>query len=231
MVGVIGDIHGCYYTLRDLAAAVRDKYENIDIYCVGDIVDRGLHSLPVVSYCITNNIKVTLGNHDCMFLYAFKYPKHPYFGSWILNGNYETINSYSWEQEKLREHLNFIDSFPLFYNLEDCFISHAGVSINYGNVLKDCVNWDNDKWTRFFANDINDDIFWNRSKLFNIGKLQVVGHTKYEEVTFDKKSNGLYIDTGACGSNKLSCVIIEKGKWIDTLSSKTNILDLCQVEF
>ncbi len=231
MIGVIGDIHGCYYTLCDLVDAVREKYKEIELYCVGDLIDRGVHSLPVVSYCISNNIKVTLGNHDCMFLYAFKYPKHSYFENWIMNGNYETIRSYSKEQDKLREHLFYIDSFPLFYNLEDCFISHAGISVEYSKQLKGCEDWDTVRWNQFLALDNEDDIFWNRSLLHNIGKLQIVGHTKQQSVTFDEKTNGLYIDTGAYSANKLSCVIIKSGVLIETISMKSDIRDLCEEEF
>ena len=41
MVAVIGDIHGCFKTLKKLVEEVRKKYPEIPLYCVGDLVDRG----------------------------------------------------------------------------------------------------------------------------------------------------------------------------------------------
>ena len=67
---------------------------------------------------------------------------------------------------------------------------------------------------------------WNRDKLLPIGKLQVVGHTPKEEITFDKKNSALYVDTGAYTGNKLSCAIVENSKWIDSIAVKTKQEDL-----
>ena len=35
MVAVIGDVHGCYQTLKQLVENIRTKYPGISIYCVG----------------------------------------------------------------------------------------------------------------------------------------------------------------------------------------------------
>ena len=39
MIAVIGDVHGCFYTLKQLVDKIRTKYPSISIYCVGDLVD------------------------------------------------------------------------------------------------------------------------------------------------------------------------------------------------
>lgn len=55
---IIGDIHGCLSTLKELIA----KAGPVDqIISVGDLIDRGPDSLGVVKYCIDNNIQVCLG--------------------------------------------------------------------------------------------------------------------------------------------------------------------------
>ena len=69
-------------------------------------------------------------------------------------------------------------------------------------------------------------VLWNREHLLNLGKLQIVGHTKQQEVTFVEDTNGLYIDTGACAGNKLSAVIIENNKILEILSEKTDFNDI-----
>jgi serine/threonine protein phosphatase 1 len=74
MVAVIGDVHGCYYTLDTLYKKIKDKYPDIPVYCVGDLVDRGKYSCQTVEYVLENNIQFVLGNHDLMFYYYYKVP-------------------------------------------------------------------------------------------------------------------------------------------------------------
>jgi len=62
--------------------------------------------------------------------------------------------------------------------------------------------------------------------LLDLGKLQVVGHTKQKDVRYDKKANSLYIDTGAYACRKLSAVVIENSKVVDKFGVKTNMNDL-----
>jgi len=40
MIAVIGDIHGCFYTLSELVLRIKAKYPDIPLYCVGDLIDR-----------------------------------------------------------------------------------------------------------------------------------------------------------------------------------------------
>ena len=230
MIGVIGDVHGCYHTLLALIAQVRAKYGNIELYCVGDLVDRGAHSNMVVEYCMSNDIRVTLGNHDCMFLYSFKYPNHPYRASWILNGNTETLMAYASAQEDFSAHFEYLEGLPLFYNLPDCFISHAGVAVLYERQLVNSASWDDEQWKKLLAEEMGKDIgvLWNRSLLYNMGKLQIVGHTRQVSVTKNERTNALYIDTAASAGNRLSCVLIDGGEWKDTISLHTDSRDLIQ---
>jgi serine/threonine protein phosphatase 1 len=76
--------------------------------------------------------------------------------------------------------------------------------------------------------DLNNEhgILWTRDKLMNLGKLQIVGHTRVDEVYFDKKSNVLFVDTSACGGNKLSAAIIEKSNVVEILSIETDSRDI-----
>ena len=69
-------------------------------------------------------------------------------------------------------------------------------------------------------------VMWNRDKLLNLGKLQIVGHTHDKEPRFDKGSNALYIDTAAFRGNKLSCAIVENSEIIEILSVPTNSKDI-----
>lgn len=222
MVAVIGDIHGCYYTLKALVEKVRSKYSDIPIYCVGDLVDRGNFSFQVIDFVASEKINFTLGNHDYMFYCNMREPFSIMARSWNYNGAETTIASYKENMSLMDKHLDFIIKAPLFYNLDDCFISHAGVSIKYQPVLVD--NKFTDEYLNdLFKKDLDDhhSIIWTRDNLFNLQKLQVVGHTHRKEIFHDKTSNSLYIDTTAYGNNKLTSVIIENNTCLEVIEQKS----------
>jgi len=228
MVAVIGDIHGCYYTLLELYSVIREKYQKIPIYALGDLVDRGNHSYEVIKFLLDEKISFTPGNHDYMFYHFFKDPSSIFARSWIFNGNEMTLESYEEHEEALFEHIEAIKNAPLFYNLEDCFISHAGISEEYIHYLpenfRDNLSTLEEHIYRDYKNDHG--VLWTRDPLLNIGKLQVVGHTKQKEIVYDETANAVYIDTGACVGNNLSAVIIESNNIKEVISQKTHLNDI-----
>lgn len=228
MVAVIGDIHGCFHTLERLYALILKKYPDIPVCCVGDLVDRGKFSYEVVEFVRKNKITFTPGNHDFMFYYFIKHPSSPLGRSWIYNGAETTLDSYSNRTVEMNKHLNHIIKAPLILDLNDCFISHAGISNHYSRKLGKKPLSDKQKFTDLIQQDLNSErgILWTRDKLLNLGKLQIVGHTRFEDVYHDKESNAVYIDTAACSGNKLSAVIINENKIINTLSVTTDRTDI-----
>ncbi len=228
MVAVIGDIHGCYNTLKLLFEEIKTRFPGVPIYSVGDLVDRGKFSFEVVEFIKENEIVFTAGNHDLMFYYFFTKPSHPIAKAWIYNGSETTMDSYSDHMDIVRDHLAVIIKAPLFLDLEDCFISHAGISSYYKKIFKtDILNTPADL-TDVLNDDLNSQhgVLWNRDLLLNLGKLQIVGHTIQQDVNYDEKSNALYIDTSAFSGKKLSAVIVEQNKLIDTISIDTRKEDL-----
>lgn len=228
MIAVIGDIHGCYLTFVKLYDEIVKKYPSIKIYCVGDLVDRGNNSFEVVNFIIENNIAFTPGNHDFMFYYFFKEPKSVFASSWVFNGSEATLESYDDHDKKIFEHIEYIKKAPLYFDTEDCFITHAGVSKDYGKVLDS--NFRNDRSSlydlinREFRSDKG--VLWLRDEALNIGKLQVMGHTKHQEITLDEDANAVYIDTGAYVGNKLSAIIVDNEQIIDVIDVKTYLDDI-----
>jgi len=227
MVAVIGDIHGCFYTLKELYSLIKTKYPDIEIYSVGDLYDRGKHSYEVVEFIREKSIKFVPGNHDLMFSHFFDNPASIFAQTWSYNDNQSTLESYGDDEVKIWDHVDFIKQQPFHLNLDDCFITHAGLSAYYkSKVYANSIN------IYFVAKLIKEEyafdhgVMWNRDKLLPIGKLQVVGHTPKDEITFDKKNTSLYVDTGAYTGNKLSCAIVENSKWIDSISVKTKDEDL-----
>jgi serine/threonine protein phosphatase 1 len=67
MIWIVGDIHGCYNTLRKLLDRVGTADENPQYVFVGDYVDRGIHNRKVVSLVCELKRKGAIclrGNHD-----------------------------------------------------------------------------------------------------------------------------------------------------------------------
>ena len=223
MVAVIGDVHGCYYTLQQLVDKIKNKYTDIEIFCVGDLVDRGAHSFETIDFVIKKKIRFALGNHDLMFHSFFNDPESQMGRTWIYNGAETTLKSYEDNMDKIEEHLSILKKAPLFIDTEDCFISHAGISKAFQDkISKDILNKP-DELNKVVSTDIHglNSILWNRGELMNIGKLQVVGHTHRKEVFFNEDTNTIYIDTTAFGMNKLSAVIVEKNKVLEIINQKT----------
>jgi hypothetical protein len=67
---------------------------------------------------------------------------------------------------------------------------------------------------------------WTRDELLNLGKAQIVGHTKSSELIINKKADAYYIDTGACSGNKLSCVIMDNSKLVEIIDEPTHLNDI-----
>lgn len=67
---VVGDLQGCLEPLLDLLAQVNFNEKEDELWCVGDLVNRGPDSLGTLEflYSIRKSVKVVLGNHDLHLL-------------------------------------------------------------------------------------------------------------------------------------------------------------------
>jgi serine/threonine protein phosphatase 1 len=228
MIAVIGDIHGCYYTLKELYGKIQTNYPAAEIFAIGDLVDRGHYCLETVDFIRDKGIKFTPGNHDLMFTHFFQSPGSIFARTWIHNDNGETLAAYEFEPDKIWDHIEFINKQPFLYNHDDAFLTHAGFSSYYKKLLPFGFKKDLSILEKIINKEIESEhgVMWNRDKLLDLGKLQIVGHTNHTEPKLDKKANALYIDTGAFRGNKLSAAIVEDSKIIEILSVETLLKDI-----
>jgi serine/threonine protein phosphatase 1 len=204
-VYVIGDIHGCIKTLRELHSKLEP--DSI-VYSVGDLVDKGPSPIEVIDFCIENDIKVVKGNHE--HLYQIHINKHlndknirngTWYNKW---GGDRTIKSYRYKRKKLKEHLKFIDNLPYYYEVNvnniDYFITHAFGLPYYEN--KDSE----DSKRPFMSNRLNGKYFGidRINELSHLKIVNIFGHDADEEVRRGK--NFFAIDTGAIYGNKLTAI-------------------------
>lgn len=228
MVTVIGDVHGCFYTLTNLIEKIEEEFPQAQICLVGDLIDRGKYSCEVMDFVEEKKFKFTLGNHEYMFLNYFRFPSQFAEELWFNNGAGSTLKSYEKRSDRIEHHLKLVQKAPLFFDTEDCFISHAGISQLYSFMISNEILNDKKKLKKLLSQHLMEDfgILWCRGPLMNIGKLQVVGHTRMLEPKYIKEKNVLYIDTGAIGGNKLSAAIIENNNIIKFISVPTNKADI-----
>jgi serine/threonine protein phosphatase 1 len=228
MYAVIGDIHGCFHTLVGLVAEIKDLYGNITLYSVGDLGDRGRYTPEVFNLLEGEGITFVKGNHDIMFYYGVTEPSNPIALPWIYNGNEATIEAYKFQNHLLSKHLKMIEDAPYFLLLDDALISHAGISEKYAHKIFSNKEIDFQKLNNYATKYFDDEagILWNRGILANVGRLQIVGHCRFNEIVYKENSNSLYIDTSVYMGNKLSAVIIEEGKLVKVISTPTFIDDL-----
>ena len=71
---VIGDIQGCYKALRKLLKKLNFSASRDQLWCVGDLVNRGPDSLDTLRFLqdIDDSVRIVLGNHDLHFLAIYE---------------------------------------------------------------------------------------------------------------------------------------------------------------
>lgn len=188
----IGDIHGHYDALIQLLDAIAPNNED-DVYFVGDLIDRGPKSAQVVELVKNSDYRCILGNHEQMLLNILEQPDLPYTfrQAWLYGGGQATLDSYG-ENGIPDDHYRWMKSLPIYLDLGDIWLVHAGVHPELPIVEQ---TTDHFCWIR--------DEFHYMKEPFFPKKLIITGHT----ITFTipgvlpgKLARGegwLDIDTGA----------------------------------
>ncbi|TCK60941.1 metallophosphoesterase [Seleniivibrio woodruffii] len=155
---VIGDIHGCIRTLDRLINRIEARYSDVNYISLGDIVDRGFHSLEVTELFMEmkkqGRFRMLLGNHEDMMLdytgLSAVYAPNAWFGT----GGKLTVSSFSrkeldnkltlgtvtnWDfKPYLEPYQEFFDSAEMYFGYDyprnKYMFSHAGLGPSNGKV-------------------------------------------------------------------------------------------------
>jgi len=145
---IFGDVHGEVSKLQSLLQQARSQFGDLDLYSVGDLLDRGPDPKGVVDLCIREGVQGVLGNHE---LWLHKYLTTGDFGAESLHpimGGSATLSSYGGQAglnvrsiPAVRRglavlvpdhHKAYILSLPLYRKIEVAgvpyWLTHAGVS-------------------------------------------------------------------------------------------------------
>ena len=122
---VIGDVHGCYYTLMEL---IKKLPKNSRLIFVGDLCDRGNYSKEVIEFISSHNYECILGNHDYYmlnYMYDTLEGKSNLWNSYENMGYDTTLYSYENDKKILDKHILWIKTLPQYIEIEKYFITHA----------------------------------------------------------------------------------------------------------
>jgi serine/threonine protein phosphatase 1 len=213
---VIGDIHGCFYTLEKMLAHWEPREQRLVF--VGDYIDRGNFSGRVLKLLVeikNSNQDVILlkGNHE--YIYKFHYTNVEQLDWATIGAGKATILDFEREGISIDEAIVFFDSLKLDFENEGFIVSHAGIAQTHTDVYAE----DNYEYG----------VLWNRKRLLNLGKPQIIGHTPHELKTplFNKESNSYNIDSGCCyGRGLMGIVISEKGELEEVFFEEVDLRDI-----
>jgi serine/threonine protein phosphatase 1 len=124
---VIGDVHGHYDALSGLLEHISPDKDD-EVYFLGDLIDRGPQSAQVVEFVMKNNYNCIQGNHEIMLIDALggEQVNHRMLQGWLQNGGNSTVISYGQKMPSI-EHIEWIKTLPLYFDLDDYWLVHAGV--------------------------------------------------------------------------------------------------------
>lgn len=194
--------------LLDRLAPFRDR----QFVFVGDYIDRGPDSKKVVDRLLELQEEVDCiflrGNHEQMLLDALNSGNR---SLWVMNGGRTTLESYNIRDLSSgfpEDHLRFYKNTRLYYNTDDYFFVHAGVSP--AKTIEESID----------SNSGVQEFLWERSHLDAIEtaweKKVVFGHTPRPRPL--QKDRMIGIDTGCVfkkrGFGKLTAVKLPEEEFI-----------------
>lgn len=221
---VIGDIHGCYYTLKDAIEKINQTIEDGDtIVFLGDYFDRGPHNYKVFELlnnlgkeikCNTFKSVLLRGNHEQMQLDAMTYRDEEYI--WFSNGG--EITKQQFEENGLTKGTirNWLSDLSFVYYDEDLkfYCVHS--------YLPKIALIDIDLMTP----EDEMDCLWQRK--INTGTTRVFhGHTVHLNTSIITK-NDINLDTGCVFDGGLTFAIVSKNFFTIT-TLPTNELDKVKI--
>ncbi len=138
---VISDIHGCFQTFRYLLEKIIKPTEEDLVFLLGDYINKGPASKDILDYLIglkeMKNVKLLRGNHEQVLLDVVD-DKTSVFELYEKGGMH-TMKSFGIAHPKDldNEYLEFLRELSHYFELEDCWLVHAGFNLEISNPLQD----------------------------------------------------------------------------------------------
>ena len=203
----LGDIHGGFDLVYESLKNVNFNENQDRLFCVGDLIDRGMFSTHIIDFLKLPFVHAIRGNHEDMLLDF--YEKNPNeTDKEFFNAGYH--NGMSWflenDIDKRAEILDILSELPLVIEIN----SERGlIGLVHADIPRN-IHWEDFKTEILNGNEkIIETALWGRARLLNeiiedipgLGRLYV-GHTVQNNVK--KFGNVVALDTGAVFNQHLS---------------------------
>lgn len=236
-IAVLGDIHGCIIEFQELYNHL--QWQSLDeIWTVGDLVDRGPDSGAVVQFCMDNNIKSVMGNHDDVIVNHWKRRLKEGFNP----RKQDKVISLSQLNE---ERIAWLEKLPPLHVMDDenLILVHAGIwpkiplyKQPYSVIRAQLINPDLPGAVRWWGDDAMDckpnktedesrKEGWERwYRLYDHEQNCIYGHSVFAQ-PFIHQNPGcgmtIGVDTGSCFGGSITACIYENNKEPYFLSVKS----------
>jgi serine/threonine protein phosphatase 1 len=139
----IGDIHGCFYTLKVLLEDRLSICQNDHIYFLGDYIDKGPHSHLVLDYLMDLQVNgyqlFTLrGNHEENLLYAQQNYNDRMLRLFVAKMN-KSPQLMADDGRVKSVYIDFCEKMPYYIELQDYFLVHAGFRFHLAEPFADWI--------------------------------------------------------------------------------------------
>lgn len=138
---VIGDIHGCFQTLKKIIEERIFLTKNDQLFLLGDYIDRGPNSYGVLDYIIELkqqgfSIFTLRGNHEEYLLEALDEYDQKTFEFFVKKLN-KSANLLDENGRVNEQHILFMQNLPYHIELDNCHLVHAGFNFRKEDSLED----------------------------------------------------------------------------------------------
>lgn len=218
-VCIIGDIHGCFKTLK---ALIKQLPKDATLCFVGDLIDRGSNSMDVVDFVIANDYDCVKGNHEDM---ASKASNSLMFNQndiligtgwdyhiWTRNGGFQALRSYEtiieypegtikldFNKSKFDNHISWMEKLPIYKSYPDIKDKNGRYLVVSHSLILPYWKYKHRK-DSIFA----DNVIWNRHGFIEFDNKEifnVFGHTPHDYANIKLRKNYCCIDTGCVFKN------------------------------
>lgn len=189
---VIGDVHGCLNTLRELLENRLGISQSDTVIFLGDYIDRGPYSKQVLDY--VNDlleqgyyIVPLRGNHDDLLIqgrFSTEVAKMH-----LVSGGLATLTSFrvTKHDEIPWQYCDFVDNLPFYHEEDDFVCVHASLDVSTANPY---TEYETMLWSRLDDDDVDKN-----------NRRVVAGHTPQTIEMIEKRIDSgkkIILDAGCC---------------------------------
>ncbi len=198
---LIGDVHGCFEELKLLLKKIDYIALQDELIFLGDLINKGPHSVEVLQFVKEGGHRTILGNHELGFLRAIDNEKYMVKGFLKLKDELGP---------RCEEYVEWIRALPLYIEDDDFIAIHGGLEpeVRLENqdprIATRIRTWDGS------GEDMNDESNPAWYEFYKDKKLVVFGHWAARGLIV--RDNAIGLDTGCVWGGELSCLILPEKK-------------------